>query len=294
MSNGIQDKVLNAIIKIVTTIIAGTGAWQIRGGELYGQFLFTGYQQQLSLSIPTSQLIGADTYNAWSREILAGPARASPGVLGIIPIVALLALIAHVVYRQSLPEADQSGAAPRSVRGLYVRFYFWITLVLIAGGVISLFYVNDPFWLVASAALLIVPIAVYLVYNSRDLLGKQFAARFAYVCLAFLWLLTLAALPYLYGRRAFDLRLRPVISMPDREKVEGVFVFSEPDSILAEVTPHDTAFTIMLFKPRERFEAAKIDASLREWVRNYTPPPRTERAELLRGLSRILDTLAVR
>ncbi len=35
MSDGLQEKALNALIKVVTTLIAGTGAVQISGGELY-------------------------------------------------------------------------------------------------------------------------------------------------------------------------------------------------------------------------------------------------------------------
>ena len=212
---------------------AGVSAW-------FGQLLLRSYAAAHTLNIPSDDLITADLYGFWSRKIFIDPATQAQGIGAAVVIAALLLLIIHVLYRQAVARARaqlaHNPAALRAVekfhaiKVLYRKYYFTITFAVVTLIVLSLARESDKNWLVSSFLLLVIPVAIYLVFYSEDMLRGRFGEQACYMCLAVFFVISVVLLPNRYGRNAFELDVYPVVSRDGKP---------QPDNVVAIDRRHD-------------------------------------------------------
>ena len=260
---------------LVTVVTIGTGTFQVQGGEVYGRLMFAGFKQTLSLSVPNGQFLPGETYARWSSQILGTAAQNAPSGLWIFVLFIVLAvLLAHVT---SKPEPAKERVRSNDAKKEFWKYpagYHWLTLALAGVGLVWLLNATHPFWLVASALLLILPLAVYLLLHSRDVTRDQWLPRFTYLLLLIVLPLSVAAFPYQYGKYAFDVRLFPVTRLPANRDVFGFFIVDEKI-----IPPRDVVRTLgqmintgngwvlpLTFPAPDSTETALMPEPLRQWA----------------------------
>jgi hypothetical protein len=275
---------------LIATLFLGGAGQQVYGGRYYGAMLFSGMETELSLSVPNQYLLGPDLLSSWSTDIFWGFLRSAPGPLSILPLLLLLLLMAHVVYKPS-NVATQRPAGSTLVR-LYLRFYIPITLLVLLALVLGVFTASRAFWLVALAIELVLPAFMYVYWYRTEAQSGRPQDRYALVSVLVLMVIVLIGMPYIYGRRVFDLQLRPVLTLANHEPAENTFVFDEQRMILGRVTPKETGFTIELIQSKaDSFRASRTDVSLRHWVQNYRALPAADSQHALVGFQRQLSQM---
>lgn len=203
------EKVLNAILKGLPTLIGGTGLWQFfAGGTWFGQLILSGFCASISLQLLDAPAAAASLYQQYSGNLILGGATTNRSPLHLVMLL-LIAIVwlAHVIFRAGL-EARAEQPPPSRLAALYIRFYFPLTILAAVIFLGVAFGVPREFWFGGLVLMFIVATSAYLIMNTKDAIEGSFWPRLTYLTLLLLLVYAFVAFPAAYGRRVFELELQ--------------------------------------------------------------------------------------
>ena len=231
MDDELRARITNAVVKTTAAVLTGGGFVQLGDSEWLGRMAFDNFNQSASVNVLQEHLIGAEVYRRWGKDVMFGVTRDPIGPTALLYLLALLALVAHVLYRYTRAGDSASSAHDvtlanrsrrviewllagcRSCRTIYCRHYTWVNIVAFVSLLLFYWNADSRFQLLARFALISGPVSLYLLYYSKDVTSRKFEHLFSYIVMLIVFGLTIVALPKLYGERFFDVRLAQIATI---------------------------------------------------------------------------------
>ncbi len=258
-----SERIVGWLLKLIAGLLASGGALELHSGKIFGKIIFFVFDYVTVPNIafnPIHQLNQVDgLYRTWGGQIAADFLPHLFSAKALLALVLVLLVTSHVIFKAHLEKARASVQKYVLPVRLYLRYYFRITLVVFLGLTLSLFGVPTRFWLITCFLLMLLPSTIYLVLYSKDIMRGRFYERYAYVGMLLLLVVALVGLPANYGRKFFDVQLRPIEGMEgtvDSTVGLGPFLFDDnhagSDQLICKILCSEGRLTLQLSKLPER------------------------------------------
>ena len=278
-----KDKLIDRAITTALGLVAGSVGLSLAGvNTVFGRLLFASFRARFRVDPLNEELISPALYGDWSRQIFSDAMSERPGLGTVAAVLALVALLIHVLYRRSLdvssapppPPISRFGGALSWSGGVYRRHYFVITIAVMTGFLIALARETDKDVLLVSFFLIAVPSAVYMAINWKDVTKNQFMAQVCYVSLVVLFIVAVYLLPNQFGGAAWDPELRKVKAINNTPPIgDNVFAFDHHHTpmLLGTITlgSSDTLLLVEFSNKDSNVAIEKEKQHIRSWAAQF-------------------------
>jgi hypothetical protein len=241
----LEEKLLTFLARTVAAIITGGGLLSFTNGAWIGRLMLGSFEQTTNISILNQHLLSDDLYRDWGREILFGSAPTAIGAPALVYLALALLLVGHILYKAAVcegrvPAFKGNGRGVRLARmlcGVYVRYYYLLTMMLVLALGLVLFTAPTRGALVTRFLLFAIPVVLYLVYYVKDIRSSSFRDVFLYSANLLLFCAAVFALPSVFGQRFFDVEMRQVSPKTDAQDQSYLasFVVDEERHVVGHV-----------------------------------------------------------
>lgn len=268
MPEGLFEKIVAGALRAVTTLILGSGGYQLFDGRWYGETIFRAYLQSRTLDILTAPTT-TDLYGLFAAQSVPGSLRDASGLLVLLFLLVGLIVLAHIISKpniEKLADTFQRPPLPRAIplsradRRAAVRFIQWIyveyqpLVTLLLFMILTGLFFAWPFRSGLALAFLIavIPAALYLLLYPSDLSKGEFLDRFAYVGILAMLVVSLFGWPQLYGTAVFDPDF-PIVSAPGaQDHCDEARLFKGPSFVAYESADAATMFRVCFDRTGEK------------------------------------------
>lgn len=210
----LREKLFNLLIRVLATLLTGGGTLQLVSGKSVGKIILRQFERDSEIVFLNSDHITETRYSSWAGEMAFGGLNIG---IGLAPfLLAFLLVVGHILAKKELEIARPSNERTRQLLVLYRKFYWVVTVAVGIGLLLLLPLAPSPASLVAFFVLLAVPAVLYLFSYSKDFVNGGFGERFVYLAWIVFFLAGAFSMPVCYGKKFFDLRLRPVLTIGDQ------------------------------------------------------------------------------